>query len=93
MLDYTHTFSFTDFNVYFSGEWVEAIQFVANKLKDTGPAQGVVSGDVEMGTEGMESDGKINNINTQGTSTGKNSGKRKVVCIVLMNCATKIDIF
>ncbi|XP_077288316.1 LOW QUALITY PROTEIN: AKT serine/threonine protein kinase [Arctopsyche grandis] len=57
-------------------EWVQAIRYVANKLKENEAEQNAASGDVDMGT--MVDDDILSKLTMQGTSTGKTSGKKKV---------------
>lgn len=63
-------------------EWVQAIRYVANKLKENEAEQNAATGDVDMGT--MVDDDILSKLTMQGTSTGKTSGKKKVVSVSLV---------
>lgn len=66
-------------------EWVEAIRSVANRLTEAEAYQGSQSngdGDVEMASI-AEDELLTEKFSVQGTSTGKISGRKKVVSIVV----------
>lgn len=61
-------------------EWVDAIKNVANSLTEQDQHKGLQNEDIEMGSI-AEDELLDEKFSLQGTSTGKISGKRKVVSV------------
>lgn len=77
-------------------EWVEAIRNVANSIQERNPPQNQQTGvensdmnDVEMASI-AEDELLTEKFRAQGTSKGKVSGKKKVVCIQKLYCLISI---